>query len=257
MHSTHSYDGKVPLVKLKELLQAEGISFACMTEHTDTLTQETARAFVEECHALSDEKFLFIPGFEVPYKHTHILMMGAESFVCDHADASSLKKWRAVCGVSVLAHPVRNRFVVDEIIESVIDGVEIWNQQYEGKRVPRIRSYRLLETLRKKNNSLVAFGGLDLHRTEHLTFPRIRMEIQELSSESILSKLKRGEFAFGNDAISVCANIVWNGAENLSVRVTSAFSILVIVMGKTANALFSKLGITVPKNVTQAIRSRV
>ena len=72
-HSTYSYDAKLSLPELKKLLQKKGLSFACMTEHTDELTKERAVAFVEECRSLSDGSFIFIPGFEVPYKHAHIL----------------------------------------------------------------------------------------------------------------------------------------------------------------------------------------
>ena len=173
VHSKYSYDGKESLASLRNFLLSQGVQFCCLTEHTDKMTLDQARLFVQECKALSGSQFLFIPGFEVPYKvnaegregalgykvnaegregalgceNAHILLVGCEVFLAQFANAEVLTTWSSKSALTILAHPVRNRFKVDATIESVIDGIEIWNQQYEGKYVPRVRSCQLLSRL--------------------------------------------------------------------------------------------------------------
>lgn len=261
MHSTYSYDGKLSLAKLKELLVGEGISFACMTEHTDEMTAESAAAFVEECRALSDDSFVFVPGFEVPYLDPqvyHVLMVGASEFVgkCAH-DASMLRDWASRASLVILPHPVRNKFIFDNTLLELAQGVEIWNQQYDGKRVPRTHSNTLLAGLRKEKPELLATGGLDFHRGEHLTFPRYILNLPELSELAILEALKKGNYTFGNSTHTIKASEAWEGANRMSVRVVSFCSTTIISLSKKINKALAALGLSFPKSLKRAIRSRV
>ncbi len=257
MHSTHSYDGKMSLVELKELLQENGVSFCCMTEHTDKLDKESAETFVNECRELSDESFLFIPGFEVPYQRAHVLQIGATEFLGQYADAAKLKEWRAVSPLVVLAHPVRNRFVVDEVLASVIDGVEIWNQQYEGKRYPRFRSRALYRTLAQNNEKLLATGGIDLHRKEHFSAPLISLEADSLSNESVLAAIKQGRFTTQGKEIELSSKGEFIIGGGFITRLKSLLMISVINLGKLVNATLARFGLHLPKQFFQAIRSRI
>lgn len=255
VHSTHSYDGKVSLPELKALLQKEGLSFACMTEHTDTLTPEAAELFVAECRTLSDASFVFVPGFEVPYGDAHVLHIGATRFQTAVAHtALELQAWREVASLVLLAHPVRNRFVVDEVLLGVIDGIEVWNQQYEGKRAPRTRSLALLKKLRHQKQ-LWGSGGVDFHRREHLGTPYTRMDITELTETAILAALKAGAYTFGSTTCSIGATEVWS--VGFGARVQSAVSIFIIGSGKLVNAALARLGISLPKRLVRSIRGRV
>jgi len=254
-HSTYSYDGKVSLPELKVLLQSLGLSFACMTEHTDFLDVEAAQQFVTECRALSDESFVFVPGFEVPYKRAHILHIGATKWQTNLArNEAELKVWRSVAPLVVLAHPVRNQFVVDDALLTVIDGVEIWNQQYEGKAVPRPRSIELIRKLRVQK-PLLATGGIDLHRVEHLGSPYTTLDLSELTEVAILNALKAGAFSFGTTLLSIGAT----EAIKLSIpmRLVSLIAIVIIKSGKVVNASLAHLGIRLPKRLVRAIRGRV
>lgn len=254
LHSTYSYDGKLPLAALKQLFQKNGLSFACMTEHSDTLTQETAAAFVAECRALSDASFVFVPGFEVPYKNAHVLHIGATHFVTAMADGTTLLKWRSVTPLVVLAHPVRNQFAVDEILTECLDGVEVWNQHYDGKRAPRPRSVALLSVLRRKKD-LIATGGIDLHRAEHFGSPLVHLELTELTEAGVIAALRAGEGAFGNTEYTLVAKEVT--ILPLALRIKSALSIGVIVVGKNVNAALAAGGLTLPKSLKRFIRGRV
>lgn len=254
-HSTYSYDGKLSLVLLKKLLQAKGLSFACMTEHTDYLNPERAAAFVAECRTLSDASFVFVPGFEVPYQNAHVLHIGSTSFKTNVArTAAELHMWHDSAALVVLAHPVRNHFTVDGVLLALLDGIEIWNQQYEGKRVPRLRSLRLLEQLRLQK-PLRAFGGIDLHRAEHLGSPYTTINVPVLSEATILAALQQGTYTFGHDTLYIGAFV----SCELSVRqrLRSRYAIAVIAIGKWVNATLARLGIRLPKRLVRSIRARV
>lgn len=255
MHSTHSYDGKVPLSDLKQFLMARGVQVACMTEHTDTLDEESAAAFVRECRALSDDTFIFVPGFEVPYKNAHVLHIGTDVFTSQVADAATLQTWRAHTPFVVLAHPVRNQFLVDETLLACLDGVEIWNQQYEGKATPRPRSAQLLRDLRVTKGRLLATGGLDLHRQEHFGAPLTKLTISEFSEAAIVSALQKGAYAIENETRSIAATDT--GQPSLRERLLSAWAVSIIVTGKGINKWLAALGLSLPKSLKQLIRARV
>lgn len=253
VHSTHSYDGKERLVALREFLYARGISFALMSEHTDFLDDEAAAKFVAECRELSDEKFVFVPGFEVPYQEAHILMFGCEKFKSSFAaDTESLHDWASAASFVALAHPVRNHFRLDEPMKAVIQAVEIWNQQYEGKWLPRSRSAALLDELRGSRPELLAIGGLDFHRREHFGSPLMYIEVDSLRESTILEALCAGKYQFGTDNFVIDATGSYT--PTLGERLRSRVIILVIGSGKFVNKVLATLGLSLPKSLKQWIR---
>ncbi len=257
-HSSYSYDAKMSLFEIKELCQKNGIQFVCMTEHTDALTPESATDFLRECDALSDESFLFVPGFEVPYDKAHILMIGARTFVSQYASTiETLKKWTDTGPFVVLAHPVRNQFQVSDALLAEIDALEVWNQQYEGKYVPRTRSLRLFDTLRNKKNSLVATGGIDMHRAPHFGAPFITLNATILSESDILEKLRIGAFRIHSKKASLYG-VLPNATALIQLYWWQSIrSVWIITLGKWVNALLAQFGLRMPKSLTQFVRSRV
>jgi predicted metal-dependent phosphoesterase TrpH len=257
-HSAYSYDAKMSLPELKAMCQKNGIQFVCMTEHTDTLTPELAEDFVRECDKLCDETFRFVPGFEVPFEGAHVLMVGARTFVSQYASTiETLKKWTKHTPFVVLAHPVRNQFEISEHLLGEMHGLEVWNQQYEGKRAPRTRSLTLFETLRKQKPTLVATGGIDFHRASHFGAPFITINIPTLTEAHILEKMRMGAFRVHGTRASFQGVL-----SNVSVlkkkhRWVSAYSVFVIVCGKFANKALASLGFSFPKWLTQFVRKRV
>lgn len=236
-----------------------------MTEHTDDMTAEQGRAFVRECDTLSDTKFKFIPGFEVPYQvdevtgnHAHVLMIGCREFFKPYApDHASLHEWSEHAPFVVLAHPVRNDFVVDQGLLSEIDALEVWNQQYEGKRVPRTRSLALLSDLRKEKPLLVATGGLDFHRIEHMGTPQITMAPDTFTEGAIIEKLKTGAFTVHSERTAFFGslpNIMVYMEQN---RIESALSVGIIEAGKWVNKTLAEHNLRLPKWLKQLIRKRL
>lgn len=257
-HSRYSYDAKLTLSELRELCVARGVQFVCMTEHTDEMTPESARQFVEECTVLSDTQFRFIPGFEVPYRHAHILMIGCRNFIGRYApDVAALKQWTAQASFVVLAHPVRNLFEVDDALLGELDALEVWNQQYEGKRVPRVRSLALFEELKEKKTTLVATGGVDLHRTEHLGTPLVTLNVGEFSEEAILDKLRTGAFTVHSDRTRFFGTLPNTEELKRAHRLESFVSVSIINLGKFVNKVLASLGLSFPKSFKEVIRRRL
>ena len=262
-HSTYSYDAKLTLRELRELFLEEGIQGVCMTEHVDKMTEEDASAFVKECEALSDSNFLFIPGFEVPYRlprgeHAHVLMVGCKEFHSNYAPhIAALRPWTKSAAFVVLAHPVRNAFEVDPDLLAELDALEVWNQQYEGKRVPRVRSLRLLEELREQRPDLLAVGGVDFHRREHAGSPAITLDVGELTSLAVLEKLLAGAFRVHSDYTSFYGTMP-NAPELVRKhRFDSFLSVMIISIGKTVNKLLAACGMSLPKGLKQLVRRRL
>jgi len=250
------------LRELKELFQKNGVQFVCMTEHTDELTDERAMAFIGECEALSDETFLFIPGFEVPYRvlgeHAHVLMIGMRSFYERYASTIEvLKPWTQEASFVVLAHPVRNMFKVDDGLLEEIDALEVWNQQYEGKRVPRTRSLKLLEKLREKKPLLIATGGVDFHRKEHFGAPLVLLEVVALSESSIIEKLQTGAFTITSPQAFMYGTIPDTEEIIRKYRWESHVSVCIIMLGKAINAFFARFGIKLPKVMKEIVRKKI
>lgn len=257
-HSTYSYDGKLSLKALREECLARGLRFVCMTEHTDELDLDRARAFVEECAQLSDEGFVFIPGFEVPYKDAHVLMIGCPTFHGQFARTSEeLLRWAGSASMVVLAHPVRNKFIVDETLLKCIDGVEVWNQQYEGKRAPRVRSLRLLTELRLQKPLLRATGGVDLHRKDHFGGPYTTLDVARVEHDAIIAMLREGAYRVQSGAIQFSGTLPDVDRCIRESRIPSSLSIAIVGCGKATNALLARFGIGLPKSIRSAIRSRV
>jgi predicted metal-dependent phosphoesterase TrpH len=257
-HSTYSYDAKLTLSELRDLCIRKGVQFVCMTEHVDELTKERADAFVKECELLSDDRFRFIPGFEVPYKSAHVLMIGTREFLGNYAPTiTELLQWTERASFVVLAHPVRNHFAVDDGLLGAIDALEVWNQQYEGKRVPRTRSLKLLEVLREKKETLLATGGVDFHRSEHFGAPLITLDVHEFTESAILEKLKTGAFVVSSEQSTFFGTLP-NTVELIAKhRWESLTSVSVIVLGKFVNRILAVCGLSLPKGLKQLVRKRL
>ncbi len=260
-HSTYSYDAKLSLRELRELCIKNDVQFVCMTEHVDEMTEESAQKFIAECETLSDEKFRFIPGFEVPYpiqgvqEHAHILMIGLREFFGNYApNIETLKKWTEKAMFVVLAHPVRNHFLVDDGLLHELDALEVWNQQYEGKRVPRTRSLILLDELRARKKELLATGGVDFHRREHFGSPLVTLAVGSFTESAIMEKLKIGAYVVASSQATFYGTIPNVTELSKTHRFESLVSVSIIVFGKSVNGALASLGISLPKSLKKLVR---
>lgn len=257
LHSTYSYDAKLSLSELKQVLLARGVTCALMTEHTDEMTEEKAKAYIAECAELSDDSFLFIPGFEISYSSTHILAPGCTTFLSQHATRDELIAWRTHAPLMVLAHPHRNGYRTDMIPDGILDGIEIWNAQYDGKVVPRNGARRMYARLARTTRNLGAFCGWDFHRASHAGGPVIALDVPERTHEAVIAALCARTFTLRSSVVEVRADGALMSGDPRWVYVMSAGYVAFIRVGKVVNRVLAALGLKLPQGLVAQVRKRV
>ena len=110
IHSTYS-DGEFTLVELKELFRAEGCAFVCMTDHAEAFDGVSLRNYLDECKALSDSRFCFVPGLEYGCEQKmHILGYGAQRLAKTQNPQEIIHYIEAQGAIPVIAHPKDEHF---------------------------------------------------------------------------------------------------------------------------------------------------
>lgn len=168
-----------------------------------------------------------------------------------------LREWTKKAAFVILAHPVRNHFDVDDGLLEEIDALEVWNQQYEGKRVPRTRSLRLLSELRIQKPLLLAVGGVDFHRREHFGSPLVSLNVSELTESAILEKLTVGAYTVSSAHATFFGTIPNIDEVRIRYRWESFVSVAIIMCGKAVNKTLASLGLSLPMSLKQLIRRRL
>ncbi|MBP9863858.1 hypothetical protein KBC54_00205 [Patescibacteria group bacterium] len=261
LHSTHSYDGKLSLSEIRDLAVRDGISFVCMTEHTEGMDEEKMQKFIDECRSVSDDRVSFIPGFEITSGNSHTLAIGVSSPVQIGIPIEMMKKAKADGAWIVLAHPHRNQFEIQDAHLAVLDGIEIWNGQYDGKHVPRTAAVSYLSFLRRKLPKLLASAGLDLHRASHWGGPRIHLDIESVGAQasprpvsSIVTGLKMGKFEIVRGSVHIPSDRPMPTVQRTMYAVSSAIRVGLIRMGKWVSSTASHAGLQLPKTLKENIR---
>jgi hypothetical protein len=243
IHSRYSYDGTLPLAELRALLEGQGLSFALMTEHTDHITPSSAQEFIGECERMSDERFRFVPGFEVPYLDNHVLVVGAHEYHEGISTQRSLQQWHDQGALLVMAHPHRNGFQLDDFLRDTLDGFEIWNSQYDGIHAPRARAVRLYRSLMRSRSSLRAYASLDLHRAAHRNGPRIVLGGTVLNEQAIIDALRSGSFSLERGALALASDGRVIKGNRFAVSVLGWIMPTTIALFKRASSLLAKAGL--------------
>lgn len=193
-HSTYS-DGEYTLKELREVLTAEGCSFACMTDHAEFFDEDSLRAYVEECEAHSDEKFRFVAGLEYTCeRRMHVLGYGVTSPSGTTDPQRVIEHIEQAGGVSVIAHPMDSMFDWIEGFEVLPRGVEAWNSKYDGRDAPRPGTYRLISRLRHRRPDLLAFYGVDYHWKKQFRGLHVLVECDAPTRDEVLDALSNGRF---------------------------------------------------------------
>lgn len=253
-HSTYSYDGHLTLAELKSVFQRDGFHFILMTEHTDKLTSVRADEFIRECHQLSDDHFIIIPGFEVPYRDAHIMCVDVDDLYDSQDSFSLIDRFFRAGALIILAHPHRNYFVLDDRIMNLIHGVEIWNSQYDGKRSPRFSSLSYFNVVHTRRSDVLAYAGLDFHRLSHYGGPFLRIESEALNRKMIMSCLREGRYVLEASGVRVSSRGVVSGSHVMWLRLVSLWSMYCIYLGKRVNSLLKRIGLSLPRSLTYYIR---
>lgn len=259
LHTTYSYDGKLSLDSLKDLLIAHNVQFALITEHTDEMTKEVGEKFIKACREKSDERIILIPGFEVPYGGRHILMIGAHRFVRGGIDNTedNIREWKSAAEIAVFAHPHRNEYSVDGAMEDILDGIEVWNSQYDGKYTPRFRSLALLRRLQNTGKNVHAYAGLDFHREEHEGGPRIVVENINPTFGDVINALRNARYTLERGNIIISSEGDIRSGNVFILRIKSMFFIGIVSFLKRISKYTKALGIPIPSKLRRRIRSKL
>lgn len=163
VHSTYS-DGEFTLAELRRVFLDQGCAFVCMTDHAEYFDPDQLRQYMDECQALSDDKFLFVAGLEYSCeKGMHILGYGATRRVDSQDPETVIRHIEQQGAVSVIAHPKNDFFGWIEKFKTLPKGIETWNTKYDGRYAPRPETFALLQRLREREPEMRAFYGQDLH----------------------------------------------------------------------------------------------
>ncbi|UCH89390.1 MAG: hypothetical protein JSV49_01715 [Thermoplasmata archaeon] len=217
IHSKYSYDGTESLEFLKKFYKAKGYKFIIVTEHTEQLSDSKFNTFISRCEVLSEPDFVIIPGVEVLCKNELEILALNVTKKFDISDPQKLiAAIQGLDGLAVLAHPVKSKGRLDLKSLKGLNGVEVWNYLHDSKNAPRNSNLKLLHSLRKMNNNVFAYAGVDFHTTKR-TFELIHyIELDESGLEKKLKKeglvsliidsLKSGRYVIGHESLKISSD---------------------------------------------------
>ena len=194
LHSTYS-DGDFSLPELRAIYLAAGCQFACVTDHADWFDESTLAAYIEECDALSDDRFRLVAGLEFPcVDRMHIVGYGVTRLVNSLDPPDVIRHIGACGGVSVIAHPKDLHFEWIAGFTALPDGLEVWNSKYDGRYAPRPHTFALLRRLRARRSDLRAFYAQDLHWRTQYRGLLVHVEAEALTRDAVLGALRAGAY---------------------------------------------------------------
>ena len=194
VHSTYS-DGEFSLAELRQVFLDEGCAFVCMSDHAESFDADGLRHYMDECQALSDDKFLFVAGLEYACeKGMHILGYGATRRVDSQDPETVIREVEQQGAVCVIAHPKNDFFEWIEKFETLPGGIETWNSKYDGRYAPRPGTFALLERLRQRKPGMHAFYGQDLHWKKQFRGLFVQLDSGPTNTQGILTALSHGAY---------------------------------------------------------------
>jgi hypothetical protein len=166
MHSDYSHDGLDSLEALREACIARNIRWVGMTDHAEDLDPEIFAQFKEHCAALSDDDCKFVPGLEfrfAGYRGVHLFAVDLTEWGAPATFEEFFDFTGTAAKFTVLAHPVLCKYKVPEVVLDRIDGIEIWNTNYNTRYLADPRAIDLYRSVRARRPEVVATVGLDQH----------------------------------------------------------------------------------------------
>jgi hypothetical protein len=254
IHSTYS-DGEFTLSELRKVYMAAGYDFVCMTDHAEFFDEAKLNAYVNECQALSDEQFKFIPGLEFEcQERMHILGFGVTSLVKTNDPQEVIRHIKSENGLSVIAHPMDKMFEWIETFEVLPDGIETWNSKYDGRFAPRSGTFKLLNRLQERQTLMLAFYGQDMHWKKQYRGLFNRVKCETLDTSYLLKAMKIGDFVGVKEDLELPSNgklsaELLNKFEFVNNRYHKKRKLI-----KKVKKAFDKVGFSVPASIKAQLR---
>jgi hypothetical protein len=194
MHSDYSHDGHDPLESMRDMCLARGIDFVGMTDHAEDFVPELFEEYLQHCAAVSDPRVQFIPGLEFRFaglRGVHLLAFGLRQWITPRTPDEFFEQTRDTAKFTVVAHPVLARYAIPQVVLDHIDGIEVWNANYNTRYLPDPRAMRLFHAVHHTRPEVVATAGLDQHDGSNDRGVRV---IVQGTAEDPLEALKAGDF---------------------------------------------------------------
>jgi hypothetical protein len=225
VHSTFS-DGEESLEGLVRLFKQAGMSFIAVSDHAEVFDEARMSDYVGRCEALSDSRFVVIPGLEFALQggSLHILGYGVTRRVRFTHMEQLVDGIHEAGGIAVLAHPPAGSTNMIGPIKGKLDGVEVWNGRYDGVHAPRAESFQLLRKVRSLNLKTSAYCGIDLHKIGQARKPvYLELNSDKVDRESILGALRDGRFTLRGSNMSIPSTGDLTFVQELSIAVKQPF----------------------------------
>jgi len=214
VHSDFSRDGLSSIADLAEFAREAGFQFVGLTDHAEDLSLEDRQCLRRECEKYSVESCVMIPGLEFRCDgDIHILALGITDEVTGSDAVAVTRQIVKMGGIAILAHPCRNDYRCPPELSSCLNGIEIWNAVYDGRLVPPLGAFRLLQVARGVNPAISGYGGADLHDLHRA--PAVTIELRtngafSVNPQTVLQILKSGTFAVRGRYLAFDAHAVPN-----------------------------------------------
>jgi hypothetical protein len=254
IHSTYS-DGELSLRDLKELFVSAGCAFAFMTDHADAFDSIKITSYIQECRALSNNRFCFIPSLEYGCKdRMHVLGYGVTSPVSTQDPQEVIRHIENEGGVSVIAHPRDSAFSHIESFHVLPHGIEVWNTKYDGRYAPRPGSFTLLQRLQQRKPELRAFYGVDLHWKRQFRSLYVTLQCPDNEPANVLDALARGSFHVRKGKLELPSN--GEVPEQLlhDFEVAHARAARVRWLIKSGKKMMDRFGVVIPPAIKSQLR---
>lgn len=194
LHSTFSHDGTLTVAELAALYIRNNYQFIAITEHAEDIDEQSASRLLDQCLEHSHGQFCVIPGTEFSCGEFHMLGIATVTRTRQANALAAIETIHRCGGIAVLAHPKLFNWNCPPSILRMIDAVEIWNVNYDGKFLPSTKALSGFAAMRRVNPGLLAVAGHDLHRRESFYDVAIEMDTPSVSTDSILENLRRGHY---------------------------------------------------------------
>lgn len=195
MHTVLSHDGKMTLDELVTFLKDKGYDYIAVTEHSYDIDNQSMSKLAERAAELSSDDFLVIPGIEFRcHGWVDIIGYGVVETIDSEDPVEVIDHIHRHGGVAVFAHPNVRDYPIDDGWVAMLDGCELWNISNEGKHLPQPGGLKKFRQLARANSGLLAFSGLDLHRTESYWNLFTETSVDGRDRLSILKALGAGDF---------------------------------------------------------------
>jgi hypothetical protein len=254
VHSTYS-DGEFTLAELRRVFQDDGCAFVCMTDHAEYFDPDRLRQYMDECQALSDDKFLFVAGLEYTCDQgMHILGYGATRRVDSQDPQTVIRHIEKLGAVSVIAHPKNDFFEWIEKFETLPRGIETWNTKYDGRYAPRPETFALLQRLRERKPEMHAFYGQDLHWKKQFRGIFVQLESDRADPQSVLAALTNGAYVGLKGELHLPSSGILDQELLSKFANTHASSRRMRQWMKQGKQMLDRAGIRVPESVKAQLR---